>query len=47
MIILPRTYATVPVIEHIAVTYITAKWNKFNLFIINDFLLLILMQIYF
>lgn len=31
----------------IAVTYITAKWNKFNLFIISDFLLLILMQIYF
>ena len=37
----------IEVIEHIAVTYITAKWNKFNLFIINDFLLLILMQIYF
>ena len=37
----------IEVIEHIAVTYITAKWNKFNLFIISDFLLLILMQIYF
>ncbi len=40
-------YLGIEVIEHIAVTYITAKWNKFNLFIINDFLLLILMQIYF
>mgnify|MGYP003189115642 CR=1 FL=1 len=38
-------YLGIEVIEHIAVTYITAKWNKFNLFIINDFLLLILMQI--
>lgn len=40
-------YLGIEVIEHIAVTYMTAKWNKFNLFIINDFLLLILMQIYF
>ena len=34
-------YLGIEVIEHIAVTYITAKWNKFNLFIISDFLLFI------
>ena len=28
-------YLGIEVIEHIAVTYITAKWNKFNLFIIK------------
>ena len=33
-------YLGIEVIEHIAVTYITAKWNKFNLFIINDFIFL-------
>ena len=29
-------YLGIEVIEHIAVTYITAKWNKFNLFIISE-----------